>query len=138
MSRKRYTSDLTDREWAILEPLIPPAKHGGRPRSVNLREVLNAIFYVLKTGCQWANLPGDFPPSGTVFEYYNTWRKEKVWQRLNDALREQVRVSEDRDASPSAAIIDSQSVKTTEKGGSGAMMAANTSRDANASCSSTR
>ena len=138
MSRKRYTSDLTDQEWAILEPLIPPAKHGGRPRSVNLREVLNAIFYVLKTGCQWANLPGDFPPSGTVFDYYNTWRKERVWQRLNDALREQVRVSEDRDASPSAAIIDSQSVKTTEKGGSGAMMAANISRDANASCSSTR
>ena len=138
MSRKRYTSDLTDHEWAILEPLLPPAKHGGRPRTVNLREVLNAIFYVLKTGCQWANLPGDFPPSGTVFDYYNTWRKEKVWQRLNDALREQVRLSEDRDASPSAAIIDSQSVKTTEKGGNGAMMAANTSRAASGSCSSTR
>ena len=124
MSRKRYTSDLTDHEWAILEPLIPPAKPGGRPRSVMMREVLNAIFYVLKTGCQWANLPGDFPPSGTVFDYYNTWRKEKVWQRLNDALREQVRLSEGREASPSAAIIDSQSVKTTEKGGSGAMTAA--------------
>ena len=138
MSRKRYTSDLTDHEWAILEPLIPPAKRGGRPRSVNLREVLNAIFYILKTGCQWANLPGDFPPSGTVFDYYNTWRKEKVWQRLNDALREQVRLSEGRDASPSAAIIDSQSVKTTEKGGNGAMMAANTSRAASGSSSSTR
>jgi putative transposase len=132
MSRKRYTSDLTDQEWAILEPLVPPAKSGGRPRSVNMREVLNAIFYVLKTGCQWANLPGDFPPSGTVFDYYNTWRKEKVWQRFNDALREAVRSAEERETSPSAAVIDSQSVKTTEKGGHAAMMARSTSMGANA------
>lgn len=117
MTRKRYTSDLSDAEWAIVEPLIPPAKRGGRPRTVNMREVLNGIFYVLTTGGQWANLPGDFPPSGTVFYSYNTWRKEKVWQAMNAALREQVRQAEGREATPSAAILDSQSVKTTAKGG---------------------
>jgi putative transposase len=125
MKRKRYTSDLTDAEWAILEALIPAAKPGGRPRTTNMREVLNAIFYLLKTGCQWANLPGDFPPYSTVFDYYTQWRQNKVWQRLNDALREQVRVEEGRQASPSAAILDSQSVKTTEKGGHGALTAEN-------------
>jgi putative transposase len=117
MKRKRYTSDLTDEEWAILEPLIPPAKPGGRTRTTAMREVLNAIFYILKTGCQWANLPGDFPPYSTVFDYDTQWRRNKVWQCLNDALREQVRVEEGRQARPSAAILDSQSVKTTEKGG---------------------
>ncbi len=88
-------------------------------------EVLNAIFYILKTGCQWANLPGDFPPYSTVFDYYTQWRKNKVWQHLNDALREQVRVEEGHQASPSAAILDSQSVKTTEKGGHADSMGAN-------------
>ena len=123
-TQKRYSSDLTDEEWAILEPLIPPAKRGGRPRTANMREVLNGIFYVLKTGCQWENLPQDLPPSGTVFYYFNRWRKEKVWQQMNAGLREQVRLEAGRAATPSAGSMDSQSVKTTEKGAVGVTTAA--------------
>jgi len=131
MKRKQYTSDLSDAEWALLEPLLPAAKSGGRPRTVNMREVVNAIFYVLKTGCQWGNLPGDFPPYSTVFDYYNQWRKNKVWQHMNETLRESVRKAEGREATPSAAILDSQSIKTTEKGGSVALMQPNSSKAAN-------
>ena len=138
MNKKRYTSDLTDEEWAIFEPLIPPAKHGGRPRTANMREVVNAIFYVLKTGCQWANLPKDFPPYSTVFDYYNHWRKDKTWQGLNDSLREQVRQAEGRESTASAAILDSQSVKTTEKGGRAAMTAPSRSKAASGSSWSIR
>ena len=118
MSRKSYPTDLTDAQWEVLRQLLPPAKPGGRPRRVDLREVLNAIFYLLRSGCAWRLLPHEFPPWGTVHYYYWRWQRDGVWQRLHDALRSQVRVAAGREASPSAAILDSQSVKTTEKGGS--------------------
>ena len=91
MKRKPYPSDVSDEEWVILDPHIPPAKSGGRPRTVNMREVVNAIFYVLRSGCSWDMLPHDFPPKGTVYHYYNTWRKDGTWQRLNAALRGELR-----------------------------------------------
>jgi putative transposase len=117
MRRRDYPSDVTNAEWKILEPLIPPAKGGGRPRTTDMREVLNAIFYVDRTGCQWRALPHDFPPWSTVWTYFRIWRNDGTWQRMHTALREQVRKSMGRESTPSAAIIDSQSVKTSQKGG---------------------
>lgn len=131
MSEKSYPSDLKDREWAVLAPLIPPPKAGGRPRTVDMRAVLNAIFYVVKTGCQWKMLPHDFPPKGTVYHYFNTWRKNGLWERINTHLREQVRQAAGRAPTPSGAILDSQSVKTAEKGGFAASTAASSSKAAN-------
>ena len=129
---QRYPSDLTDQEWAILEPLIPPAKPGGRPRTVDMREVLNAMCYVDRTGCQWRALPHDFPPWSTVWTYFRTWRNDGTWERIHTTLREQVRVKQGREPTPSAAIIDSQSVKTSQKGGGAATMEARRSKGASA------
>ncbi len=114
MNRKAYPSDLNDVEWLILVPLVPPTKSGGRSRSVDIREIVNAIFYILRAGCAWRMLPHDFPPWQTVYGYFRTWRKDGVWEVMNDALREAVREEDGREAEPTAAIIDSQSTKTTE------------------------
>jgi transposase len=115
----RYPSDLTDAEWALAGPLTAPAKRGGRRRSVDAREVLNAIFYVLATGCQWRALPKDFPPRSTVHGYLQLWEWDGTLVRLHHALYVQARERAGRAASPSAAILDSQSVKGAEKGGRG-------------------
>ena len=113
----RYTSDLTDAEWALLEPLLPPPCDQGRPRSWPLREVVNAISYVLRSGCPWRLLPSDFPPWRTVYRWFAAWRDEGLFERVNHALVMTDRERSGREASPSAAVIDSQSVKTTESGG---------------------
>ena len=113
----RYPSDLTDGEWALVEALIPPAKRGGRRRTVNVREVLNAIFYLLSTGCQWRALPKEFPAKTTVHEYLSLWNWDGTLLRIHHALYVGLREHAGREASPTAAIIDSQSVKGAEKGG---------------------
>ena len=110
--RKPYPSDMTDEQWAILEPLIPVSTLG-RPRDVEMREVLNAIFYQARSGCQWDMLPHDFPPKSTVFDYFKQWRDDGTWQVILDALRQQVRTAAEREPSPGAGSIDSQTVKGT-------------------------
>ena len=136
MDRKPYPSDLTDERWALLEPPLPRAKPGGRPRSVDLREVANAMLYLLRTGCPWRSLPHDLPPWGTVWAYFRRWRDDGTLDRLHDELRAQVRQAAGRDPQPSAAILDSQSVKTAEKGGRAATTLARRFRGASATLSS--
>ena len=131
-SKLRYPSDLTDDEWALTEPLIPPAKHGGRRRTVVMRQVVNGLMYVLSTGCQWRAIPKDLPPKSTIYEYFELWTYDRTLDRIHHALYEQCREQEQREASPTAGIIDSQSVKSAEKGGPAstrrAMMLAKRSR----------
>jgi len=113
----RYPSDLTDDEWALVEPLIPPAKRGGRRREVNVREVLNGLLYVLSTGCQWRAVPKDLPPKSTLFSYFDLWNWDGTLGLIHQELYVKCREAMGREASPTAAIIDSQSVKSAEKGG---------------------
>jgi transposase len=122
----RYPSDLTDAEWAVIEPMIPPAKHGGRKRTVDVREVLNGLLYVLETGCPWRHLPKDFPPKSTVHGYFDLWSWDRTLERIHDALYVALREKEGREASPSAAIIDSQSARSAQKGGPRSIRSAST------------
>jgi len=111
--RRAYPSDVTDEEWAILEPLIPPAKPGGRPEEIERREIVNGILYVLRSGCPWRMLPHDLPNWSTVYLYFRQWKRAGIWEQVNAALRRVVRVCLGRDPEASAAVLDSQSVKTS-------------------------
>lgn len=115
--RSAYPSDLTAAQWLVVQPLLPPPPPGGRQRTTDVREVLNALFYLVKNGCGWRALPHDFPPEGTVRDYFHRWRRDGTWERLNEALRRRVRRQAGREEEPSAGIIDSQSVKATRTSG---------------------
>jgi transposase len=123
--RKRYPSDLSDAEWRIVAPLVPAVKRGGRPARWSRREILNGILYVVRTGGQWRALPHDLPPWQTVYCYFRLWRNAGIWEAIHTALRERVRRQAGRESTPSAAIVDSQSVKTGQRGGRAATTVAN-------------
>ena len=136
-TRQHYPSDLTDREWSQIERFIPAPKSGGRPAKYERREIVNALLYIDRTGCQWRALPHDFPPWEAVYWYFRTWKKDGTLDRLHDELRGDVRAAAGRQRQPSAAILDSQSVRTTEKGGPKATTAVRGSRAASGTSSST-
>lgn len=117
MERAPYPSDLSDQQWAIIEPYIPKPLPGGRPATHERREIVNAILYVLRTGCGWEDLPHDLPPWSTVYWYFRQWRRAGVWEAATAALTQQARRAAGRESTPSLGIIDTQSVQTTEKGG---------------------
>jgi len=119
--RQAYSTDLSDAEWQILEPLLPSEKPGGRHRKYQIREIINAIQYILRGGCAWRLMPHNLPHWRTAYEYFRQWKNDGTWLSIHDHLHEQVRIKMQRNVQPSAAIIDSQSVKTTEKGGFTAM-----------------
>lgn len=133
MTRKRYPTDLTDAQWAQLAPfLVKHTGRTGRPRKHELRSVVDALLYVVRGGISWRALPHDFPPWETVYDHFRRWKSNGTLERIHDALREQVRTQAGRAASPSAAVLDSQSVRTTEKGGRGVTMQARRSAAASA------
>ena len=115
-AERLYPTDLTDAQWEVLAPLLPPPKPGGRPRRVDLREVLNAILYIDRAGCQWRMLRREYPNWKTVYWYFTRWQDDGTWEHLTDALRRQVRQRLGREPEPSAAVLDSQSVRTTQRG----------------------
>jgi transposase len=117
MNRKAYPSDLTEEEWQLLQPLLPSESTIGRPRQVDFREIINGIFYVQREGCAWRSLPHDLPPWQTVYNYFRYWQRLGIWQQVHEQLRQQVRQAMGKAANSTAGIIDSQSVKTTEKRG---------------------
>lgn len=141
-SKQRYPSDLSDEEWALVEPLIPPGKQGGGKRKVVLREVVNGLMYILSTGCQWRAVPKDLPPRSTLFDYFDLWNWDGTLSRIHAELYVRCREAMGREASPTAAIIDSQSVKSAEKGGArstrAGMMRGKRSRARSVTSSSTR
>ena len=134
--RKPYPTDLSAREWALIQPLVPPAKPGGRPEKYPKREILDAIFSILRGGCAWRLLPHDFPPWQIVYQYFWRWRKDGTWQLMHDLLRGDVRVAAGKRRQPSAGILDRQAVKTTETGGSGGTMPATRAKAASGISSS--